>query len=61
MMHTPIFACPPRGTRIRARFDRQVHEVVVLRQDGEWSLLATHPAVRVPLAVHVRDIVEVMS
>lgn len=61
MMHAPVFPCPPTGTRIRARLDRQVHEVIVLRQDGEWSLLATHPAVRVPLAVHVRDIVEVLS
>lgn len=61
MMHTPIFACPPAGTRVRVRFGQQLHEVVVLRQNGEWSLLALHLVVPVPLVVHAADVVEVLS
>lgn len=49
MMHTPVFACPPRGTRVRARVEGRVHDLVALEQRGEWSFLALLRAEVVPV------------
>lgn len=57
MMHTPVFACPLPGTRILAHFDGQVHEVAVLRQRGEWSLLGVAIRLKAFVVVEACDIV----